>query len=214
VLAAIPRKSRILDAGAGDQRYRAFCSHLDYVSLDLGEYDGAGDGRGLHPSSFDFGELDIVADVVSVPEPAGSFDAILCTEVLEHLPDPVAAVREFSRLLRTGGLLILTAPFCSLTHFAPRHYSSGYNRYWYENHLPKLGFEITELRPNGNFFTYVAQELGRLPEVSLRYAGKRRPLLQRIASRLLIQWLENLSDADRGSAELLCFGFHVQARRR
>jgi 2-polyprenyl-3-methyl-5-hydroxy-6-metoxy-1,4-benzoquinol methylase len=43
----------------------------------------------------------------------------MCVEVFEHLPEPIKAVEEFARLFKPGGYLILTAPFCSLTHFAP-----------------------------------------------------------------------------------------------
>ena len=134
-LKSIPENSRILDAGAGTQQYRKFCKHLDYVSQDFGEYDGQGDSAGLQMGEFDYGKLDIVSDITSIPEPDSSFDSIMCIEVLEHLPDPVQAIKEFSRLIKPKGHLILTAPFCSLTHFAPYHFSTGFNRYWYEKHL-------------------------------------------------------------------------------
>ena len=120
-LESIPAGSRLLDAGAGEQRFRKFCGHLHYVSQDFGQYDGTGDHAGLQTASWNQANLDIVSDITAIPEPNGSFDAILCTEVLEHLPNPIAAVAEFSRLLRADGQLILTAPFCSLTHFSPFH---------------------------------------------------------------------------------------------
>jgi len=63
--------------------------------------------------------VDVISDITSIPLPDASFDACLCTEVLEHLPHPIEALRELARLLRPGGRLILTAPFCSLTHFSP-----------------------------------------------------------------------------------------------
>jgi SAM-dependent methyltransferase len=102
-LAAIPEGSRILDAGAGEKRHEKYCTHLAYVSQDFGRYDGTGDGRGLHHGAWDQTGLDIVSDIADIPEPDGSFDAILCTEVFEHLPDPLQAIREFRRLLRPGG---------------------------------------------------------------------------------------------------------------
>ena len=113
-LQEIPKGSRILDAGCGEQQFRKFCSHLVYVGQDFAGYDGKGDQRGLQTGSWDQTKLDIVCDIVSVPEPDSSFDAILCTEVLEHVVDPVAVLREFSRLLKPQGYLILTAPFVLL----------------------------------------------------------------------------------------------------
>jgi ubiquinone/menaquinone biosynthesis C-methylase UbiE len=68
--------------------------------------------------------------------------------VLEHVPDPTKVLDEFARLLKSGGKLILSAPFASLVHFAPYHYCSGFSSYWYEHHLPQRGFQIEELTPN------------------------------------------------------------------
>ena len=121
-----------------------------HVAQDFGRYNGKGDGKGLQAGHWNQEGLDIVADITSIPEPDGSFQAVMCVEVLEHIPEPIKALREFRRLLATGGYLIITAPFCSLTHFAPYHFYTGFNRYFYEKHLPEHGFEILELAPNDN----------------------------------------------------------------
>ena len=153
-LAEIPAGSRILDAGAGERQYEKFCSHLSYVAQDFGQYDGKGDGAGLQRGAWDQTSLDIVSDIVAIPEADESFDAVMCIEVFEHLPQPVEAIREFSRLLRRGGYLIITAPFCSLTHFAPYHFCTGFSRYFYEHHLALHGFDVVDLQANGNYFEY------------------------------------------------------------
>src|SRR5688572_15168292 len=98
-LKQIPPGARILDAGAGERRFETFCAHLNYVAQDFGKYDGQGDRVGLQTGSWDQTNLDIVSDIVSIPETDESFDAIMCIEVFEHLPDPVSAIKEFSRLL-------------------------------------------------------------------------------------------------------------------
>lgn len=214
VLAEIPPGSRILDAGAGEQRFRKLCSHLDYVAQDFGQYDGKGDARGLQVGKWDQNHLDIVSDITAIPEPASSFDAIMCVEVLEHLPDPLAAIREFKRLLRPGGELIITAPFCSLTHFSPYHYYSGFGRSFYEDALVRNGFDLVALEANGNFFEYLAQELRRLPAVSARYAGNRLGRPSRWALPAVLKLLEILSRHDTGSQEMLCYGFFVRAKKQ
>lgn len=210
-LTRLPPGARILDAGAGEQRFRSFCTHLDYVSQDFGKYDGEGDRRGLQMGTWDQSNLDIVSDIISIPEPDASFDAVLCVEVFEHLPDPVAAIREFSRLLRPGGEMILTAPFCSITHFAPHHYFTGFNRYFYETHLTANGFSVEELVENGNFFEYLAQEVRRVPEVCRRYTTVSTGLAGWIIMRLALLLLCRYSDKDTGSSELLNFGYFVRA---
>jgi ubiquinone/menaquinone biosynthesis C-methylase UbiE len=213
-LGSIPKGSRILDAGAGTRRYRKFCSHLNYVSQDFGEYDGEGNSAGLQTGDFNYGELDIVSDITSIPESDSSFDAIMCIEVFEHLPDPVQAVKEFARLIKPSGYLVLTAPFCCLTHFAPYHFSTGFNKYWYEKHLHDNNFNITEIIANGNFYEYLAQEIYRVPFISRRYS-KDKPHLLELPSMYVIQrMLKRFSNRDSNSSELLCFGYHVLARKR
>jgi ubiquinone/menaquinone biosynthesis C-methylase UbiE len=213
-LQRVPPGSRLLDAGAGEQRYRRHCGHLEYVSQDFAQYAPDSNSTGLHDASWDYGELDIVSDITRIPQPDRSFDAVLCTEVFEHIPNPIDAIREFSRLIRRGGQLIITAPFCSLTHQAPFHFATGFNRYFYEEHLAKFGFQIVEMTPNGNYFEYVAQELRRTRDVGRRYAKTRTSLIELPATFFLLRVLARRSRADGGSDELLVFGYHVRAIKR
>ncbi len=212
-LAALKPGLRILDAGAGERHFERFCTHLNYVAQDFGQYDGTGDGAGLHKGEWNNAGLHIVSDITNIPEPDASFDAILCVEVLEHLPEPVSALQEFARLLKPKGELIITAPFCSLTHFSPYHFATGFNRYFYEHHLPKLGFEVAEIAPNGNYFEYLAQELRRIKSVSVRYSGLRLHHWERFGIWLVLNALDRFSACGASSAELLNFGYHVRASR-
>jgi SAM-dependent methyltransferase len=213
-LRSIPKGSSILDAGAGTQRYRKFCDHLNYVSQDFGEYDGKGDSAGLQTGAFNYGRLDIVSDITSIPKPDAYFDAIMCIEVLEHVPDPIQAIKEFARLLKPNGYLVLTSPFCSLTHFAPYHFSTGFNKYWYEKHLKDNYFSITEMTSNGNYFEYLAQEISRLPSIARRYSKRKPFIFESLSISIIKRMLLRFSDSDKNSSEILCFGYHVVARKR
>jgi SAM-dependent methyltransferase len=212
-LQGLPAGARLLDVGAGECRYRPHCSHLQYVSQDFGEYDGSGDARGLQTETWDTSRIDIISDITAIPEADASYDAVLCTEVLEHVPDPVRALAELCRLVKPGGELILTAPFASLTHFAPYHFCSGFNSYFYRHWLPRFGLEITELTANGNYFSFLAQELKRVPDVCRRNRLGLRGLLAYPAVGLAWLLATSLSRSRPDSAELLCFGYHVRARR-
>lgn len=214
VLADIPAGHKILDAGAGECQFKPLCGHLEYTSQDFSQYDGVGSSVGLQTGVWDTSKIDVVSDISDIPLPTASFDVIMCTEVLEHVPSPVAALTEFGRLLKLGGLLILTAPYCSLTHFAPYHFSSGFNRFFYRHHLDSLGFDITELSSNGNFFEYLAQEVRRVESVAAKYAGSTGLVkAERKSIEEVLTLLEKYSSVDNGSDELLCFGFHVLARK-
>lgn len=217
-LEKVPAGSRILDAGAGELRYKKFCDHLKYVSQDFAQYEGVGDKKGLQTGTWDQTKLDIISDITEIPELDGSFDAIMCIEVFEHLPDPALAIKEFSRLLKPGSQLIITAPFCSLTHFAPYHFGTGYNTYYYEHHLKKNGFEVLEIDRNGNYFSYLSQELVRVPAVIEKYSENNGSVFQKkvrnYAVRVLLDWMNSASKKDKGSEGLLCFGINVRAIKK
>jgi ubiquinone/menaquinone biosynthesis C-methylase UbiE len=204
-LSEIPAGSRILDAGAGECQYKQYCTHLNYVSQDFNEYKGDGNGSGIQTGEWDTSSIDIVSDIISIPEPNQSFDAIFCTEVFEHIPDPISAIKEFYRLLKPGGILIVTAPFNSLTHFAPYHYYSGFNKYFYDWHLTKNGFKVSEVSLNGDYSEYIAQEIRRVQTIY-----NKTPFYIKICVALMLRFI-NINKMKVNTSELGCFGFHIKA---
>lgn len=212
-LSALPKGARILDAGAGELANKIYCEHLDYVSQDFCQYQGQGDLKGLQMGKWDTTKIDIISDITCIPSPDSSFDAILCSEVLEHVPYPEKTLAEFSRLLKAKGTLVITAPFCSLTHFSPFHYSTGFNRYFYDHHLKELGFEVMEVTANGNYFEYMGQEVRRLSEMSTLYCNYNIGFFQRFVLKFMLRLLQVLSVKDKGSSEVLCFGYGIVAKK-
>lgn len=105
VLAKIPKGSRVLDAGAGECKNKKYCQHLTYVSQDFCEYSP--ENKLLHSASdtdeWDYSKIDIVSDITEIPVEDAAFDAVICTEVFDHLVDPELAVKEFSRILKSRG---------------------------------------------------------------------------------------------------------------
>jgi len=211
-LADIPSGLRILDAGAGELRNKHLCTHLDYVSQDIGQYEGQGNAKGLQTGMWDARQVDILCDITRIPEPDASFDVILCSEVFEHLPDPLKALDEFERLLKPGGTLIITAPFASLVHFAPYHFSTGFSRYWYETHLPARNFEIKELTANGDWFSIARQEMTRLPSMARRYKDWCWPLAYVITAVASTYFF--LRGKSSPSTDVGCFGWHCISKKR
>jgi SAM-dependent methyltransferase len=216
VLNSLPEGSRILDAGAGELKYKKFCSHLEYVSQDFGGYDGKGDGNGLQSKIWDNTKLDIVSDIKKIPVKDAEFDAAMCVEVLEHIIKPDEAIREISRILKPGGKLILTAPFCSMTHMAPYFFQTGFSKYWYQEILKDNNLEILKMDYNGNYFAFLAQEIRRLSFMEKNYTDKKitSNFIQWMAVGIILKTLDLLSKNNKNSEEMLCFGLHILAKKK
>ena len=149
---ATPAGLRVLDVGAGSCPYRPLFAHCDYKTHDAKPLEA----DQLRDSGY--GRIDYVSDARSIPVPDASFELVLCTEMIEHHPEPIAVVREFGRILAPGGKLVVTAPLGSGLHQTPHHYYGGFTPYWYERFLGEAGFERIRVVPNGGGPRFLAQE--------------------------------------------------------
>jgi len=156
-LQGLPQNTSLLDVGAGIQKYRQFCSHLKYTSQDLAQYDGIGDGVGFQSGSWDMPSIDIISDISSIPVPDASFDAVICTDVLEHVPNVCSALLELDRVVRPGGQILITVPSQCDAHQTPFFYSGGYSSYLFKKVFPE--YKVTVDYESGYFET-VDQKLG------------------------------------------------------
>jgi len=122
-----PVAGRLLDYGCADVPYRhLFAADADYVAADL-----AGNPHAtvhLNPDG-------------TVPEPDQSFDAVLSTQVLEHVADPGVYLAEAYRVLRPGGRMLLSTHGTFVYHPDPDDYwrwtSAGLQRA-----VRKAGFQV------------------------------------------------------------------------
>ena len=211
-LSQIEKGKVLLDAGAGEMRYKPYCKHLKYIAQDFGQYIPS-EAAGLHPDAWDTSIVDIVSDIINIPIEDKYVDVVLCTEVFEHLKDPMLALKEFSRIIKPGGTLILTAPFCCLTHMAPYFYYNGFSEFWYKEYLGQFDFQIVELTKNGNYFKFLCQELFRVSDMANRYCMEELELEEIETLCDTIKILTHLSEKDCGSAETLCFGYMLEAKK-
>lgn len=146
--ASLGDKARIVDAGAGECRHAPFFARQRYVGVDL----GVGDAH------WDYGKLDVVADLTRLPFAADSFDAGLSVVTLEHVRDPRLVLGEMARVLRPGGRVLLVVPQEWEIHQAPHDYFR-YTRYGLEHLLAGAGFEAERLDPVGGFFQLLARRM-------------------------------------------------------
>lgn len=185
-----------------------------YIAHDFGEYKPNYSTVGLQSEKWDYPEQYIKCDIIDMPFENESIDVVLCTEVFEHIENPVEALREFSRVVKKGGRVILTAPFASLVHMAPYYYNSGFSRYWYEKNLSKFGFRILEMKSNGDYFSWLGQEINRLPSMVERYLKKELSKEEQKTIYKMLNLLMQFSSNENQSDELLCYGYMVVAEKK
>ena len=96
------------------QVLNAGCGHRDLASHVPGQVTNQDIPGGLHNAG-----VHILAPLHDIPRPAGTFDAVVCNAVLEHVRNPGDVLQEFRRVLRDGGLLYLAVPFLQPEHLDP-----------------------------------------------------------------------------------------------
>ena len=124
---------KVLDFGAGTQPYRTLLKNCSYY-LSL-EYDT--------PQNRERKVADIFYNGKNIPSQDHSFDGIISTQTLEHVPNPDEIVAEWSRVLRHDGLLLITMPFMWPEHEIPYDYQR-YTSWGLRLLLERHGFEIIE----------------------------------------------------------------------
>lgn len=142
VAVAAPAGSRVLDIGCGGQPFRADLEGLGYVyaGMDVSDADSAPDFVGRIDAPLE-GALAEVAP----------FDLLLCTEVLEHVPNWPQAFANFATLLRPGGVVIATTPHLYLLHEEPHDYwrPTPYAFAW---HAEQAGLHVESLMQAGSMW--------------------------------------------------------------
>lgn len=150
----LPHGAKILDAGAGECPFKEFFKSHKYIAVDTKWGD----------SDLDYSRLDFVADIMNLPFKERTFDAVLCTQVLEHVKEPGKALKELYRVLKKGGLLYLSVPQSDGVHQAPHDYYR-YTNYGLKYLLEKQGYKILDIRPSCGYFGFLAHRLTLFPQV-------------------------------------------------
>jgi len=142
----------LLDVGCGQRRHeRIFLPAVErYVGLDYPPVSG-----GIWATTG--GEnVDVWGDGQRLPIASSSVDTVLCTQVLEHVPEPAQLMSELTRVLKPGGHAIVTAPQEWGIHQEPFDFYR-FTRYGLTYLAQKVGLEVAFVRNRGGFWAMLGQ---------------------------------------------------------
>ncbi|MGA2297763.1 MAG: glycosyltransferase, partial [FCB group bacterium] len=207
--ASIKPGSIVIDVGAGTCPYKPLFAHCKYISHDFKKYEGIKLGN-----TTDYGKIDIESDIDNIPLPDNYADVILCTEVLEHVPHPIKAVAEMARILKPGGLMLITAPLGSGLHQLPYHYYGGYTPSWYRYTAELSNLDVIEITPNGGFFKHLSQEIARLSWIFDKHAHLhiQKQEIYKLFNEILPRYVYNLDD--KCFIEDFTVGYFVEFKKK
>lgn len=189
---------RTLDIGAQNGPYAAFFPNR--VALDIRR--GAG--------------VQIIGDAQALGIADAAFDVVLCTEVLEHVPEPQRAIDEMFRVLKPGGTLLLTTRFLFPIHDAPHDYFR-FTKYGLRHLLRR--FEILELNEETDTIGTIAVLLQRLGMQARTIGPAASRATWLIAARVVRPFgfliTREYGDSRRLSPEegIMTSGYHVACRK-
>ncbi len=152
---------RVLDVGCGVKPYYPFFAERasEYVGVDVVPNPAA----------------ELLGPVEALPVDDGSFDLVLCTQVLEHCDDPAQAVRELRRVVAPGGRVLASTHGVQVYHPSPqdlwRWTHEGLRRLFEQN----AGWNSVAVTPAAGTASALAMLLGTYTEIALRRTPLARP---------------------------------------
>lgn len=134
---------KVLDVGAQNSPYKKYFKKASYLTQDIEQNSEK--------------NIDFIGDICEgIPEiKDGSFDFIICTQVLEHLKEPKNAFQEFNRILKKDGQLYLTTHLCFEEHMIPNDFFR-FTKYGLRYLGESTGFNVVHILPHGGIFQLIA----------------------------------------------------------
>ena len=141
----------VIDVGAGEAPWKGWLtSNHIYKGIDI-----------RHSKEFGMSQKNneiTLYDGGVMPFEANNFDGALCVEVLEHVEDPNFLLSEIYRVLKSGGVMLLTVPWSARRHHIPH----DYHRFTKERLRMLLlgnGFSDIQIKERGNYYCVIANKL-------------------------------------------------------
>ncbi|TAK29854.1 MAG: class I SAM-dependent methyltransferase [Chloroflexota bacterium] len=141
---------KMLDVGCGKKPYASLFSQVEaHIGVEV-------------PITLSKSQvIDVYGSALHLPFASSSFDTVLCTQVLEHVPEPHQLLGEVARVLKPGGILILTAPQTWGPHEVP-HDFFRFTRFGLSYLAGCAGLQVETIKPTTGTFGMVGQRLSTL----------------------------------------------------
>jgi SAM-dependent methyltransferase len=132
-------RGKLLDVGCGSKPYKPLFNVEEYIGMDF-----QGEGH-----SHENEDIDVFYDGKKIPFSNETFDSVFSSEVFEHVFNLNELLPEINRVMKPGGLILITCPFAICEHEAPNDYAR-YTSFALKYLFEKNGFEIIRLEKTGN----------------------------------------------------------------
>lgn len=136
---------RCLDVGCGNRPYEYLFQAGHYVGVDV-----ESSGRPL-----DMKQPDYFYDGVKLPLKDDSFDMVMSTQVIEHVPNPLDFLKEIARTCKPGGTVIISLPFVYQEHEVPYDYFR-FTQFGIEELLKNAGLKIESIKKDSSALEAIA----------------------------------------------------------
>lgn len=146
--------ARVLDASAGNRPYHSVFQRQRYESCDV-------------PDGFYRCQHDFECYLDAIPRADTYYDAVVLTQVLEHVANPDKVLRELLRVTRPGGLLILSVPMNSPLHGEPWHFFH-FTHYGLAQLAQRAGWDMARCEKVGGAYWLLGKRLTDLPRKAMK----------------------------------------------
>ncbi|MEM6517247.1 MAG: class I SAM-dependent methyltransferase [Bacteroidota bacterium] len=135
---------KVLDIGCGNKPYKSLFDnkYVDYLGCDVVQSNQ--------------NKVDLICHATDIPLANSSIDTIFCTQVIEHIEDTNALLKEVYRLLVPNGVIILSGPMYWHLHEEP-HDFFRFTKYGFRALLENYNFDIIEITANGGKWSTFGQ---------------------------------------------------------
>jgi SAM-dependent methyltransferase len=161
----------------------------------------------------------VQAEAEHLPFKGEKFDAVVCSELLEHVLEPAAVLSEIHRVLRKDGTLLMCVPFLNRIHGDPYDYGRYTDYYWLRT-LQGLGFSEIVIEKQGLFWSVLADMLRELAVVKAKQPHPQPAWLGRVFSyalgegrRKAVEWDKRMASKENHSLNGFTTGFGIRAKK-